>query len=120
MLYFLERQAITGNLDARDGEKFESLTSELQNNQNKISEAINSQSTLSVELIDNFNKTISQVTHNQLVLENKIKELSSSPTTCQEVDAVITEPMMKRLHGSRQWILLIPTETTITLRCEKG
>nr|CAI5837370.1 unnamed protein product [Callosobruchus analis] len=47
---------------------------------------------------------------------------SSSPTTttCQEVDAVITEPMMKRLHDSRQWILLTPTETTITLRCEKG
>nr|CAI5835495.1 unnamed protein product [Callosobruchus analis] len=284
-------KAITGNLDARDGERFESLISELQNNQNKISEAINSQSTLSVELIDNFNKTISRVTHNQLVLENKIKKLSSylietqayernsilfrdtiteiiylyqviisilqdvensisfaklgimhpsiikpsylmkalnsiapkslagklpievtldnssifeklikiscytvhrkvvyilhvpivyrsqfdyyhlyaipifhksqfkavipsgkylvknelhicneidlrriektnpcevqllesrSPTTCQEVDAVITEPMMKRLHDSRQWILLIPTETTITLRCEKG
>nr|CAI5820040.1 unnamed protein product [Callosobruchus analis] len=300
-------EAITGNLDARDGERFESLISELQNNQNKISEAINSQSTLSVELIDNFNKTISQVTHNQLVLENKIKKLSSylietqayernsillrdtiteiiylyqviisilhdvknsisfaklgimhpsiiklsylmkalnsiapkslagklpievtldnisifeklikiscytvhrkvvyilhvpivypsqfdyyhlyaipifhksqfkavipsgkylvknelhyafagdkctemvpklyicnemdlrriektnpcevqilesrSPTSCQEVDAVITEPMMKRLHDSRQWILLIPTETTITLRCEKG
>nr|CAI5841906.1 unnamed protein product [Callosobruchus analis] len=284
-------KAITGNLDARDGERFESLISELQNNQNKISEAINSQSTLSVELIDNFNKTISQVTHNQLVLENKIKKLSSylietqayerssillrdtvteiinlyqviisilqdvensisfaklgimhpsiikpsylmkalnsiapkslsgklpievtldnisifeklikiscytvhrkvvyilhvpivypsqfdyyhlyaipifhnsqfkavipsgkylvknelhyafanglknnrktnpcevqlleyrSLSTCQEVNAVITEPIMKRLHDSRQWILLIPTETTITLRCEKG
>nr|CAI5836624.1 unnamed protein product [Callosobruchus analis] len=113
-------KAITGNLNARDGERYESLISELQNNQNKVSEAINSQSTLSVELIDNFNKTISQVTHNQLVLENKIKKLSSCPTTCQEVDAVITEPMMKRLHDSRQWILLIPTETTITLRCEKG
>nr|CAI5842191.1 unnamed protein product [Callosobruchus analis] len=97
-------KAITGNLDARDGERFESLISELQNNQNKISEAINSQSTLSVELIDNFNKTIK----------------SRSPTTCQEVDAVITEPMTKRLHDSRQWILLTPTETTITLRCEKG
>nr|CAH7724090.1 unnamed protein product [Callosobruchus chinensis]CAH7729551.1 unnamed protein product [Callosobruchus chinensis]CAH7730414.1 unnamed protein product [Callosobruchus chinensis] len=28
--------------------------------------------------------------------------------------------MMKRLNDSRQWILLIPTETTITLSCEKG
>nr|CAH7743082.1 unnamed protein product [Callosobruchus chinensis] len=70
-------KAITGNLDARDGERFESLISELHNNQNEISEAINSQNTLSVELIDNFNKTISQVTHNKLLLENKIKKLSS-------------------------------------------
>ncbi|CAH1962714.1 unnamed protein product [Acanthoscelides obtectus] len=51
-------KAITGNLDASDGEKFESLISDLQNDQNKLSEAINSQNTLSVELIDNFNKTI--------------------------------------------------------------
>nr|CAI5829477.1 unnamed protein product [Callosobruchus analis] len=206
----IKRGLVNGlGLGARDGERFESLISELQNNQNKISEAINSQNTLSVELIDTFNKTISQVTHNQLVLENKIKKLSScytvhrkvvyilhvpivyssqfdyyhlyaipifhkshplrkisyknelhyafardkcteivpklyicnemdlrriektnpcevqllesrSPTTCQEVDAVITEPMMKSLHDSRQWILLITTETTITLSCKKG
>ncbi|CAH1985755.1 unnamed protein product [Acanthoscelides obtectus] len=51
-------KAITGNLDASDGEKFESLISDLQNDQNKLSEAINSQNTLSVELIDNFNKTM--------------------------------------------------------------
>ncbi|CAH2003047.1 unnamed protein product, partial [Acanthoscelides obtectus] len=50
-------KAMTGNLDASDGEKFESLISDLQHNQNKLSEAINSQKTLSVELIDNFNKT---------------------------------------------------------------
>ncbi|CAH2016779.1 unnamed protein product [Acanthoscelides obtectus] len=42
-----------GKLDASDGEKFESLISDLQNDQNKLSEAINSQTTLSVELIDN-------------------------------------------------------------------
>nr|CAH7757828.1 unnamed protein product [Callosobruchus chinensis] len=45
---------------------------------------------------------------------------SKSPTTCQGVDAVITEPMMKRLNDSRQWILLIPVETAITLSCERG
>nr|CAH7720095.1 unnamed protein product [Callosobruchus chinensis] len=28
--------------------------------------------------------------------------------------------MMERLNDSRQWILLIPVETTITLSCEKG
>nr|CAI5826568.1 unnamed protein product [Callosobruchus analis] len=55
-------KAITGNLDARDGEKIESLISEVQNNQNKISEDINSQNTLTVELIDNFNKTMSGYT----------------------------------------------------------
>nr|CAI5840650.1 unnamed protein product [Callosobruchus analis] len=51
----------------------------------------------------------------------KVQLLESwSPTTCQEVDAIITEPMMKRLHDSVQWMLLIPTESTITLSCEKG
>ncbi|CAH1998042.1 unnamed protein product [Acanthoscelides obtectus] len=69
-------KAITGNLDASDGEKFESLISDLQNNQNKLSEAINSQNTLSVELIDNFNKAINQITHNQKLLEAKINQLS--------------------------------------------
>nr|CAI5837800.1 unnamed protein product [Callosobruchus analis] len=155
-------KTITGNLDAKDGERFESLISELQNNQNKISEAINSQRTLSVELIDNFNKPISQsqfkavIPSGKYLVKNELhyafaldkctemvpklyicNEMdlrriektnpcdvqlleSRSPTTCQEVDAVITEAMMKRLHGSIRWILLIPTETTITLRCEKG
>nr|CAH7729295.1 unnamed protein product [Callosobruchus chinensis] len=217
-------KAITGNLDARDGKRFESLISELLNNQNEISEAINGQNTLSVDLIDNFNKIISQKikSRNYHLIETQtygskhsferynnrdnqslsshhfntsryrkfytfvkfrtmqtsiikpsylIKALNSiapkplagqlpievtldkipvfgkfiqiscytlhrkviyilhvpivypsqfDPTACQEVDAVITEPMMKRLNDSRQWILLIPTETTITLSCEKG
>nr|CAI5840651.1 unnamed protein product [Callosobruchus analis] len=77
MLYFLERKikrglvnglgsvfkAITGNLD---GERFESLVSELQNNQNKILEAINSQNTLSVELLVISIKPYMHIAHNQL------------------------------------------------------
>ncbi|CAH2018707.1 unnamed protein product, partial [Acanthoscelides obtectus] len=76
-------KAITGNLDASDGEKFESLISDLQNDQNKLSEAINSQNTLSVELIDNFNKTVSQITHNQKLLEAKINQLLTAMINTQ-------------------------------------
>ncbi|CAH1989507.1 unnamed protein product [Acanthoscelides obtectus] len=42
-----------------------------------------------------------------------------TPTTCQEIEAVITEPVMKKLHDFGQWILLIPNETTITLSCQE-
>ncbi|CAH2019428.1 unnamed protein product, partial [Acanthoscelides obtectus] len=152
-------KAITGNLDASDGEKFESLISDLQNDQNKLSEAINSQNTLSVELIDNFNKTglfkvvipsgkylvknelyfafagdaCTETVTKQYVCKEldlrRIKEsnpcevqllVQKTPTTCREVEAVITEPVMKKLHDFGQWILLISNETTITLSCQEG
>ncbi|CAH2008060.1 unnamed protein product [Acanthoscelides obtectus] len=48
------------------------------------------------------------------VLEHK------TPTTCREVEAVITGPVMKKLHDFGQWILLIPNETTMTLSCQEG
>ncbi|CAH2019537.1 unnamed protein product [Acanthoscelides obtectus] len=152
-------KAITGNLDASDGEKCESLISDLQNDQNKLSEAINSQNTLSVELIDNFNKTglfkvvipsgkylvknelyfafagdaCTETVTKQYVCKEldlrRIKEsnpcevqllVQKTPTTCREVEAVITEPVMKKLHDFGQWILLISNETTITLSCQEG
>ncbi|CAH2018606.1 unnamed protein product, partial [Acanthoscelides obtectus] len=46
--------------------------------------------------------------------------VQKTPTTCREVEAVITEPVMKKLHDFGQWILLISNETTITLSCQEG
>nr|CAH7729552.1 unnamed protein product [Callosobruchus chinensis] len=100
-------KAITGNLDARDGKRFESLISELLNNQNEISEAINSQNTLSVDLIDNFNKIISQVTHNQLLLENKIKKLSSDLIETQTYGSILLRDTITEITNLYQVIISI-------------
>lgn len=67
---------ITGNLDANDGERYDTLIRELQNNQINLASAVKKQSSFSVALIDKFNKTIQQITHNEGLLESKVKQIA--------------------------------------------
>lgn len=66
-------KTITGNLDARDGQKYDTLISELQKNQHNIVERLNVQNSLSLEIIDKFNKTVNDISHNEKLLDSKIQ-----------------------------------------------
>jgi Baculovirus F protein len=69
-------KSITGNLDANDGEKYDQLIGQLQNNQIKLSESVKCQNSLMVGLIDKFNDTIQKVSHNEKLLEAKLEQIS--------------------------------------------
>ena len=69
-------KAISGNLDYADGERYDKLIRELQNNQINLANNIKNQNTLSVALIDKFNNTIQQIRHNEKLLETRIYQIS--------------------------------------------
>lgn len=70
-------KSITGNLDANDGERFETLIKELQNNQINLATNIKEQNSVSFALIEKFNKTIQQITNNEHILTSRIKIIES-------------------------------------------
>lgn len=70
-------KSISGNLDASDGEHYEKLISELQNNQNKLSSNIIKSNSVSVEIINKFNQTVRQITHNEELLQSRINSIAS-------------------------------------------
>lgn len=69
-------RTISGNLDAYDGEKYDKLIEKLQNNQNSLVHSLEKQSSLSLSLIDKFNRTIRQMTHNEKLIEAKINQIA--------------------------------------------
>lgn len=69
-------KSITGNLDANDGERYNQLILQLQQNQNKLASNIHEQNSLSLALIDKFNSTIQQISHNEILLERKIRDIA--------------------------------------------
>lgn len=68
-------KSITGNLDSTDAERYDKLIEELQNNENKLETSVKTQNSLSISLIDKFNSTIKQISHNENILEEKFKEV---------------------------------------------
>ena len=69
-------KAVTGNLDASDGERYEKLIQNLQKNQNSLEENIRKQNYLSIGVIDKFNLTIQQITQNEKILQGKIDQIA--------------------------------------------
>lgn len=69
-------KAVTGNLDASDGERYEKLIYELRQNQNNLQANILKQNSLSLSVIDKFNSTIQQINYNEKLLESKINQIS--------------------------------------------
>nr|CAH7719716.1 unnamed protein product [Callosobruchus chinensis]CAH7753509.1 unnamed protein product [Callosobruchus chinensis] len=65
-------KSISGNLDATDGERYDKMIEELQRNQNEIIASVKVQNSLSLELIEKFNKTVQQISHNENLLAEKI------------------------------------------------
>ena len=69
-------KAVTGNLDASDGERYENLIKKLQENQNKLAINIRNQNSISTSVINKFNSTIQQIGQNEMLIENKINQIS--------------------------------------------
>lgn len=70
-------KAITGNLDASDGERYENLIKDIQNNQNKLSTNILKENSISLQIIDKFNQTVHEISHNEILLQSKINQIAA-------------------------------------------
>jgi len=68
-------KSISGNLDATDGERYDKLIKQLEQNQQKIADNLIKQNAISLNVIDQFNNTVSKIISNQKILENKISEI---------------------------------------------
>lgn len=68
-------KTITGNLDASDGERYERLIKNLQNNQIELKSNTLKENAISINLIKQFNNTIQQVRRNENLLESKLNQI---------------------------------------------
>lgn len=69
-------KAISGNLDANDGERYEKMIKNLQENQNKLGEHVIKQNSISLNIINQFNNTIQKISHNEKLLSQKINQIA--------------------------------------------
>lgn len=69
-------KAVTGNLDALDGERYDQIIKQIQSNQNQLAENAFKQNSISLQIISKFNKTVEQVGKHEKLLESKIKQIS--------------------------------------------
>lgn len=65
----------TGNMDAEDAKEIHDSISELEYSQNKIIRKVNKQISLTTSLMAVTNETLSKITNNQKLIENKIESL---------------------------------------------
>lgn len=68
-------KAITGNLDASDGEYYDKVINNLQHNQNELANSILKQNSISLSVISKFNQTLQQMNGNDKYLESKINQI---------------------------------------------
>lgn len=68
-------KAVTGNLDASDGDHYEKLIQDLQENQNKLAGNIRNQNSISTSVINQFNLTVQQIGRNEELLEKRINQI---------------------------------------------
>lgn len=66
-------KSISGNLDAADGERYDNLIKQIQNNQNKLASSIIKQNSISTDIINKFNQTVQQISHNEKQLQTEIE-----------------------------------------------
>lgn len=69
-------KGITGNLDANDGERIYNILDHLQTNEKSLQSQLKMEYSFSSQLVQNFNDTIQDVKHNQIMLKSKIMQLS--------------------------------------------
>lgn len=66
---------ISGNLDQEDAKEIHDSLSQLESNENKIVKKVNKQLSLTTNLMQSINETLTNVTRNQNTIKNKIEEL---------------------------------------------
>ena len=70
-------KAITGNLDSEDGQRYETLISQIQTQQDKQKILLDEQISLTTTAIEKFNESIARLTINQQIFKKKITEIES-------------------------------------------
>lgn len=68
-------KTVTGNLDQEDAIRIDHNVDILKTNQNNQKLALDKQTTLLSKAMSNFQETIKNVSHNQIVLESRIKQI---------------------------------------------
>jgi hypothetical protein len=81
-------KAITGNLDAKDGERYESVINELRKTSDIQNQVITKNIMLTADITNEFNKTISTIKVNEDMLASKIIQLENTIENVQlhEID----------------------------------
>lgn len=108
---------ISGNLDAEDGKHFDTVINNLQQNQNSIINQINQQYSINKEIIENFNKTVQDIEHNELLMVSRIQQLESlMSTTITHTDMLFAKDLINQLINLFNIILHIiqDTENSVT------
>lgn len=68
-------KSVTGNLDAEDGKRYNEMFAHLQENEHNLESQIKLSYSVNHQIIQNFNKTISDIQHNEEILKSKILQL---------------------------------------------
>lgn len=69
-------KGITGNLDNQDGNKIYAILNHLKNNQNNLQNQLKMQYSINHQIIQNFNDTIGNIQHNEILLKSRIMQLN--------------------------------------------
>ena len=83
---------ITGNLDNSDAEKYDKQIQELLNNQNSIKSVMNKQISLSMKTIDEFEKTLTNLTSNQKLFNENLN------TVINQINNISAQEFENRFH----------------------
>lgn len=70
-------KTITGNLDATDGEKISKILRHIQGNEHNLANQLKVQYSINSKLVENFNKTVQDIQHNEIVLKSRILQLNT-------------------------------------------
>lgn len=79
---------ISGNLDANDGERYDKLIEHLTTNQNNIQNQLNLGYTLNTQILENFNRTIQDINFNNLLIKDKILEITANLQTDETLQKI--------------------------------
>lgn len=70
-------KTLTGNLDSEDGKKYDKILDDMFENQQNLENQLKLQYTLNQNLIQNFNKTMQDIQHNDIILKSRIMQLQT-------------------------------------------
>lgn len=68
-------KSISGNLDANDAAHYDQAISDLENNQKEIVKKLNKEISLTTEIIENFNRTVTLIKNNQEVITSGLNKI---------------------------------------------
>lgn len=96
---------VTGNLDADDEKRYDSLINHIETNQINLQDQIRKQYSISSTLIKNFNNTLQDIQYNGNELKSKIIDISKSLTNVIVVQKI--KETLIQIQNLLQIILII-------------